>query len=147
MYELRKMKKGDLVYENLRDYEKKFADKFGREIQENMLLNCTYPFTLVVDGEIVGSAGFQIYWPGVCEVWMAATKLFEKKWIRAAGIMEAEFQRMIKEQGIWRFQVTIEASLELNQKFVGWLKFKPENLMRKYGPWGEDYIMFSRIVE
>lgn len=147
MYLIRPLQKGDFVYENLRDYEKKFADKFGLEQQEETFLRTTHPFTLIVNNEIIGSAGFHIYWPGVAEVWLCANKSFERNWFKAVICIKKKIEWMIEENGVKRFQAPISATLELNQKFVKWLGFSAEGYMRKFGPWGDDYIMYSKVID
>lgn len=144
-YEMRELQDGDFVYENLRDYEKKFANVFGIDKLTVAMLASTHPFTLLVDGEIIGSAGFHIYHRGVCEVWMSATKLFEQHWRACIRFMKQQFDIM-EQAGIWRFQCPISRELLVNRRFVEFLGFHPEGLMEKFGPWADDYMLYAKVI-
>ena len=103
-------------------------------------------FTLEDDDEILAVGGAHIMWPGVAEAWVLVSPSGKQHGRLFARYAKRRFEGMLKENSIRRMQATIHVTDEPAMRFVEWLGFEREGLMRKYGVEGEDYIRVARIA-
>ena len=139
MLKLRPFKIDDVLQVQL-DYE------LGREGRCNLVEHPNIDaFTLEDDEEILAVGGAHILWPGVAEAWVLVSPSGKKHGRLFARYAKRRFEGMLKENDIKRMQATIHATDESGMRFVEWLGFEKEGLMRKYGLQGEDYVRLARI--
>ena len=97
------------------------------------------------DGKIIACFGVQILWPGVGEVWVTFTELFneyKREAVIFTGTILNKFQEMLE---LNRLQADVLADVEVSNKFVQHYGFVLEGRMRKYSPYGEDVNRYARI--
>jgi hypothetical protein len=101
-----------------------------------------YTWTLC-NGEIIACGGFVPLWTGVFECWIQfkdyRTFLSHTIWLVRA------FRKELEKLQFHRLQATIDLKTRNYHKFMKLLGFNCEGLLRKYSPFGEDYVMYSRI--
>lgn len=104
-------------------------------------------YTLMVDGKIMGSAGLVIIDDKKAEAWLMFSMRFYKHKTLALRILIKEFKKLIAEHKFTRVQAVVPTTFFKGQRFVEWLGFQKEGVLRKYGPENEDMIMYSKISE
>jgi hypothetical protein len=97
------------------------------------------------EGQIVGCFGVHNMWPGVGEIWAVFSPLAG----RYPYVLVAA-KRMIA--GLMQIYRRLQAPLDPIAcpeaiRFDERLGFKPEGMMRKFGPHGEDMIMYALVKE
>jgi hypothetical protein len=99
--------------------------------------------TLIVNGNPVACIGIAVQEWNKAEAWALFAEGFEK--------YKLSIYRKIKEsiieafkQNIIRIQATIDP---INMRWIESLGFEYEGRLRKFGPSGEDYLMYSKIAE
>lgn len=104
-------------------------------------------FTGVIDGQIMGSCGLIILWPGVAEGWMVSTNLVAKLPLTFHRAVTRGMDRLIKENGLRRIQVAIHADHKKSRNWITRLGFFYEGQMVSYGPDGSDYHRYGRTTK
>ena len=104
-------------------------------------------YTLIIDNQIVGSAGVILQEWQRGEAWMLISTLFYKYPKTTFKVIKHTLRKIIKEHDLRRVQSLIAPHIETHQRFIERLGFRHEGLMRAYGPRGENYLMYSRITE
>ncbi len=101
------------------------------------------------EGEIVFCCGIHDIWktPGrkVGEIWAVFSPLAKKyphTWIVAKKLLDIIFRDYVRLQAPLD-PISCPEAIRFDER----LGFKPEGMMRKYGPHGEDMIMHSLIKE
>jgi len=130
----------------LMDYEREYRK--GQPVDVWAVVNKTSgPAFTVVDpeGRIVFICGVHDVWGRVGEIWAVFSplaKVYPHTWQVAKLLLEVEFENYDR----------LHAPLDAKQcpeaiRFDERLGFKPEGLMRKFGPHGEDMIMYALVRE
>lgn len=103
-------------------------------------------FTFVYSGIILGVVGWIEFWPGVCEVFVVPSKYIGNYRIIFAKRIKENLIHLEKVLKYHRIQVTAVDD-ELHNRWLKWLGFTQEGVLRKYGVKGEDFIMWSRCKD
>lgn len=111
---------------------------------ENLRDN-TAAWTLEHNNEIIGSAGFVMYWPGVAEGWAIITDLIFKYPYTAHKLFKKMIAGIEKQYEIHRLQTLCLENFERSQRWLERLGFKYEGKMEKFGPNGETYLRYARV--
>ena len=136
----------DFLNIELMDYEKKCRE--GQPVERWAYIKKTAgPAVTVVDpqGQIVFCCGIHIMWAGVGEIWAVFSPLAKKyphTWIVAKHLLEIEFKDYVRLQAALD-PVNCPESIRFDKR----LGFKPEGLMKRYGPHDEDMIMYALVKE
>jgi hypothetical protein len=102
-------------------------------------------WTLVKDGSIIALFGVRIMWPGVAEVWMLPGQEIKENAIPLIKGGRYVLDVIEHELGMKRLQIAVLKSDYTAYKFARMLYFTSESVMHKFGPYGEDYYMMTRI--
>jgi hypothetical protein len=136
----------DFLDIELMDYEKRYRE--GMPITPwAKLKKYLGPAYTVVDaqGRIVFCTGIHDLWPGVGEIWAVFSPLareYPYTWIAAKKLLAGGMQMYHRLQAPLD-PVGCPEAIRFDER----LGFKPEGMMRKYGPHGEDMIMYALVRE
>lgn len=67
--------------------------------------------------------------------------------IEFTKLIQARLFHYCDELSVCRVQCTVRAGFPFLQKFIELIGFEKEGLMRKFGPEGDDYFLYSRVKE
>ncbi len=104
-------------------------------------------FSAVQEGYVVGCAGIVPLWPGVGQAWavLSDTALSHPVILTRAAMRE--LQRIEEQLGLHRVQATVAEDHIEGRRWLAWLGFEVEGLMRNYGPEGEgDFWLYGRAA-
>ncbi len=146
---VRPYKAEDFLNIELMDYERKYREGQPVELlaQAKEKLG---PAVTVSDpaGEIVFCCGIHDMWSlgsGVGEIWAVFSPLAKKyphTWIVAKELLDITFKDYVRLQAPLD-PISCPEAIRFDER----LGFKPEFLMRRYGPHGEDMIMYALVKE
>ena len=102
-------------------------------------------YTLIIDGEIVMSAGVVLMDWNRGEAWTLFTTLLDKYPLTAIKQIKKYLEMIVVRNRLKRLQALIDPEYKPGVKFIEFLGFENEGRLRAYGPKNEDYLMFSRI--
>lgn len=99
------------------------------------------------DGRVLMVAGIVQAWPGCAEVWASVSKELEAMPI-AAGRATAQFlPALVDGLGLWRLQATCSTQNVTSLRWLEWLGFQCEGIMRRYCPDGSDAFLMAQILD
>lgn len=101
-------------------------------------------FTYLDNDKVQASGGVVGLWAGMGEVWFVLSDDEDKPTKTICSIVK-KFIDGLYEEGFYRLQATIKADNEKAIRFIEWLGFEREALMKKYGIEGADYYLYARI--
>lgn len=101
-------------------------------------------FTLIDNGHLVVAGGIRQIWDGLGEAWMIPSDRIPKYKIKMIKTLRSHIDLITEEDGLRRLQATVRDDFDIAKKFIEFLGFKREGLMKNYGPDGTDHIMYSR---
>ena len=106
--------------------------------------------TGLINGEVVGSAGVDLYWPGVGEIWMMVKSKRKDvsvlRNVEGITVIRKGIERLIKDHKLVRAQVHVRLDFRRMHRLIKILGFEKEGLQRKWMPDGADVIVYSRIT-
>jgi len=103
-------------------------------------------YTFIKEDKAIAVLGGNLLWPGVMEVWTVTTDLITEYPLEFHKKVRDVISGLEKELEIKRFQATVRADFDMGKKWLHSLGFISEGLLKKYGPEGEDYFMFGRVI-
>lgn len=103
-------------------------------------------FTLMDNGHLVVSGGIFPVWDGMGEAWLIPSDEIPKYKIRMIRILRDHISSITEEDGLRRLQATVRDDFEVAKRFIEFMGFKREGLMKNYGPDGTDHIMYARVT-
>ncbi len=100
--------------------------------------------TFIYEGRILCCAGFRRMWPGLIEGW-----IIPSVWIKTAPVSFAKYMRRYVESvaktfKCHRFQ-TLSPDDEFHDRWMKWMKFEKEGVMKKYTHTKRDYGIHARF--
>jgi len=103
-------------------------------------------FTLVHNNRIIAIGGIYELWKGVGEAFaiMGEGAFLYPKSLFAT--FSRNLETGIKIGNYRRIQATIKEGFDAGIRFIEHLKFKSEGLLEKWGPDGNNYYMYARII-
>jgi hypothetical protein len=102
-------------------------------------------YTGIGEGKVYAMFGVYEYWKGCAEAWLIPSKHIGRKTLSFHRTALQFFELAANELGIKRLQFTIHSE---NVPAVKWAErcyFDFEGTMRRYGPDGKDYKIYSRL--
>ena len=102
-------------------------------------------YTMMEDGHLVGAAGIYRVWDGVGEAWLLPSERLLARPRKAVKAVRQFLDDIAERENFRRVQATTHADFHRGRRFLEWLGFEKEGLLRGYGPDVADHIMFARI--
>jgi len=99
----------------------------------------------VHNGHLVGAGGIIPIWDGVAECWLVGGWRLGSHKVSAVRALTVTLARLVKEQQLRRLQAIVRADWDQAVRFVEFLRFEREGLLRGYGPDGSDHYVYARI--
>ena len=125
------------------------ANQIGQPIEEWGEYHKTHgPAATVTDQEdqVVFCFGIHHKWAGCGEVWAIYSPL-AKKYANTLRVTKMLLGCLDRQFGYYRFQAAIDARFPETVRFIEHLGFRQEGVMRRYGPHGEDRILYALVKE
>lgn len=97
------------------------------------------------DGEIVFVAGLKAYWPGNAEAYVVFRPDI-KRYVRSFAVIRDLLEERIRTHHLCRVTAHCRTDWPQANRLLNHLGFRYEGLLRAYGPAGEDYNVYGRIV-
>ena len=106
--------------------------------------NKGHSHTVMQDGEIVNVTGCIIAWKGVADVYLIGSdKIEEHKIFVARSVMTALY--MVEQAfKLHRVQATVKEDYTSARKWMEWMGFKNEGILKNFSPERENYVMYAR---
>jgi hypothetical protein len=83
---------------------------------------------------------------GYATTFAAITDLIQSEPIAFHKTVIALLGEQILKRKLRRVEITVKHDFEQGKKWAESLGFEQEGLLRKYGPNGEDYFMYARVI-
>lgn len=99
------------------------------------------------EGKVIFCAGIRVLWKGVGEVWSIGDKILAKKFAKEMFEWQKELiNTVLHKKQFHRLQAHVMKKWKGACRYTERLGFYSEALLHKYGPVGEDYILYARVV-
>ena len=137
----------DFLDIELMEYEKKCREGQPVEVWAEMKESAGPAFTVVdPEGDIVFICGIHGMWPGVGEIWAVFSPL------SARYMLTLRIAKCLLKSMFDKHYVRLQAALDADNcpqaiRFDERLGFTPEGVLRRYGPHGEDRVMYALVKE
>ena len=102
-------------------------------------------YSIIQDGHLILSAGVYRVWDGVGEAWLLPSHRLLKKPAAAVRTVRRFLDDIAEQNNFVRVQATTHRQFERGRRFLEWLGFEREGVLRNYGPDGSDHIIYARI--
>lgn len=102
-------------------------------------------YTLVEDDVILAIGGVHNMWRGVGEAWLVISKFGFDKPHTIAKWTNIMFDVLQEEHKYSRVQAAVSMQDETALRFVKWMGFEEEGIMRKFGLDGSDYARYAKV--
>jgi hypothetical protein len=94
------------------------------------------------DGTVLGVIGVAPTLPGVCEVFILASEDQTRFPISFARCVHKEVSKLCSK---YRRIQAVTANDSFHRRWITWLGFSEEGILRKYGLQGQDMVMWSLV--
>ena len=102
-------------------------------------------FSMIDDGHLVSAAGIYKVWDGVGEAWLLPSSRMLASPRRTIKAVRSFLDDISEREGFRRVQATTHADFTRGRRFLEWLGFQNEGVLRGYGPDGSDHIIYARV--
>ena len=102
-------------------------------------------YTLMDKDVILCIGGVHNMWQGVGEAWLVVSEEGFLRPMTIAKYVAGMFEVLESENDFKRIQASVSMQDDVALRFVQWLGFDEEGVMRKYGLDGSDYARFARV--
>ena len=102
--------------------------------------------SLLTNGHLIASGGIYPIWSGFAEAWFLSSGMVAKHKRPVIVTVKNHIDAMIIEHGYKRLQATAREDWKVAQRFLEFLGFEREGLMRNYGPDNSDHFLYARII-
>jgi RimJ/RimL family protein N-acetyltransferase len=102
-------------------------------------------YTLIMDDQVVGCAGVVLLEWGRGEAWTLLSSLFYRYKLTAIRFIKKYLQRIAEDEELKRVQAQVRCDFEAGKRFIEFLGFEREGVLRRFGPNSEDIVMYSKL--
>lgn len=134
----------DLVAKNTMTHAEK---TYLLETHIHNLTRENHAVSVVNNGHLLGSGGVYPVWPNLGEAWVIPSNLIHQHKRIFIQIVRKHLEDMTDKFAFTRVQATAKADFPKAQRFLEFLGFEREGLLRKYGVDGSDHILYAKIKE
>jgi hypothetical protein len=107
------------------------------------LLGDSYLFSAVDDrNRVVASFGFSTIWPGVYDVWFMSNELLLSNKLFVVRACKRILEQFIAHARPHRLQALVRKNFGRGHSFAKFFGFEKEAELIKFGPMGEDFVMY-----
>lgn len=130
----------------LTEYEARNFARVPETFQKLSELNrkSTQAITIMHEGRIILMCGFITLWPGVCELWLIPTVYAKKFPILFSKAAKKFIEIMADTLKLHRMQA-LSVGDETHVKFMVFLGFEQEGILKQYSDIKEDFIQWGRL--
>lgn len=114
----------------------------GLEILEQLHTS----WTVLYDGRVLGVIGYFEMWPGVFEAFLIPSKYLGKYSVPFARIAKKHFDTLAEVRKCHRVQA-IALNDDLHDRWLTFLGFSSEGILREYNIERKDYKMWARLYK
>ena len=100
----------------------------------------------VHNGHLVGSGGIIPIWSGVAECWLVGGWRLSPHKVSAVRALTQTLAKLVHEHKLHRLQAVVRADWNEAVRFIEFLRFEQEGLLRRYGPDRSNHYVYSRII-
>ena len=104
-------------------------------------------FSLLTNGHLIASGGVYPIWSGFGEAWFLSSGMGAKHKRPVIVQLKKHIDALSKEHEYHRLQATARKDWKVAQRFLEFLGFEREGLMRNYGPDNSDHFLYARIID
>lgn len=108
--------------------------------------SCLSAYTAMQESRVFMIGGVYGLWDKVGEAWFMMSKYAYDMPISAAKYSSLLLDHVQEENDLQRIQASVHADDKQAIRYVEWLGFENEGLMKKFGPDGSDYYRFARVA-
>lgn len=105
-----------------------------------------HSFSLLTNGHLVASGGVYPIWEGMGEAWFIGSELVKPHRRRVVMQLREHIDELTTDNNYKRVQATARTDFKVAQRFLEFLGFEREGLMRRYGPDGADHYLYARLM-
>ena len=102
-------------------------------------------FSMIDSGHLIVAGGIYPVWDGLGEAWMIPSDKIEEYKLSIVRHLRRHIDKIVDEDGLRRLQAAVRSDFPAAHRFIEFLGFRREGLMRSYGPGGDDYFMYARV--
>tara|TARA_R100000781_G_C3990591_1_gene96779 strand:+ start:94 stop:519 length:426 start_codon:yes stop_codon:yes gene_type:complete len=108
--------------------------------------SCLSAYTALLESKVLMIGGVYGLWQNVGEAWFLMSSMAYNKPFAVAKYSSQLLQHVIEENKLTRVQASVHVDDKQAVRYVEWLGFENEGLMKKFGPDGSDYFRFARVM-
>ena len=102
---------------------------------------------ILPSGEILAAAGISIQYPGVGDAWAAPSGLVSEYPLLYARTIRRFFAKIVKEHSLRRVQTVVDPRYPSFLRWIDWLGFEVEGIMRRASFDGTDLFLYAKVSE
>lgn len=143
---LRPYEEGDIEKLDPREMDLRVGGKdYIKKIKENIEEKSDEVITVQKDGAIIAITGLMRTRPGKAEIWSITGTPVDtnKNLFGQASIIVVDY--WIKKYDLHRLQANVHEEHTQSIKWLEWLGFEREGLMRQFGTLRENFYLYARI--
>jgi len=107
---------------------------------------CLSAYTAMQESRVFMIGGVYGLWDNVGEAWFMMSKYAYDMPRSAAKYSSLLLDHVQEDNDLQRIQASVHADDKQAIRYVEWLGFENEGLMKKFGPDGSDYYRFARVA-
>jgi len=113
--------------------------------RELLCKECINGYAVTLGDTVVAIGGVSILWEGVGEGWFIIGNIGKLFPTRLARLVKNMITKLIEENKLFRLQASVCKNDKKAVRFIRWLKFEEEGIMKKFGPDGVDYFRYAWV--
>lgn len=102
-------------------------------------------YTLIIDDQVVGCAGVILLGWNRGEAWTLFSSLLYRYKLTVIKSIRTYLERIARAHKLKRIQAQVRSDFREGMRFMEFMGFESEGVLKAFGPRGEDIIMYARI--